>query len=243
LISKLRITKGQALYTSAFTPSTTPLTTTSQSASASNVSLLTGQSNTFKDNSTNSFTLTRNTAGSIKSKNPFQQNTGKSLYFDGTTNTKLVIPASPQWTFGTSDFTIEFWMNTTDTAAGVITPATTGAGYWALLIYSGSLYWQNAYNASNLKIVSLSGYLNNNWVHVAIVRSSGTLNVYLNGVAQGTGASDSTNYSGTTNTLTIGYDAAGNGYYTGYIKDLRITKGVARYSTTFTPPTTPLVSK
>ena len=39
-ISNLRITKGQCLYTSSFTPSTTPLTTTSQGATGSNVKLL-----------------------------------------------------------------------------------------------------------------------------------------------------------------------------------------------------------
>ena len=39
-ISNVRITKGQALYTSAFTPSTEPLTTSSQGAIASNVKLL-----------------------------------------------------------------------------------------------------------------------------------------------------------------------------------------------------------
>jgi alpha-tubulin suppressor-like RCC1 family protein len=51
-ISNLRFVKNQALYTTTpFTPTTSPLTTTSQGASAANVSLLTCQSSTIKDNS------------------------------------------------------------------------------------------------------------------------------------------------------------------------------------------------
>ena len=57
-MSNIRVVKGQAVYTSDFTPSTSPLTTTSQGVTASNVSLLICQNNTFIDNSTNNFTLT-----------------------------------------------------------------------------------------------------------------------------------------------------------------------------------------
>jgi alpha-tubulin suppressor-like RCC1 family protein len=57
-MSNMRMVKGQALYTGTFTPSTSPLTTTSQSATAANVALLTCQSTTIIDNSTNIFTIT-----------------------------------------------------------------------------------------------------------------------------------------------------------------------------------------
>ena len=95
-MSNVRITKGQALYTGTFTPSTSPLTTTSQGATASNVSLLTCQSNTFIDNSTNNYTITPATTTVKPTRfNPFTvsystQQTysttvlGGSAYFDGT---------------------------------------------------------------------------------------------------------------------------------------------------------------
>ena len=61
-ISNMRMVKGQALYTNTFTPSTSPLTTTSQGATASNVSLLVCQSTTIIDNGTGNggvgFTIT-----------------------------------------------------------------------------------------------------------------------------------------------------------------------------------------
>jgi hypothetical protein len=103
-ISNLRIVKGTALYTSNFTPSTTPLT------AISGTSLLTCQSNSFKDNSSNNFNITKNGDTKVKSMNPFQNNTGKSLYFDGTGDylTSPFSLALCQW--WTGDFTIETWI-------------------------------------------------------------------------------------------------------------------------------------
>jgi hypothetical protein len=64
-ISNLRVVAGTALYTSAFTPSTTPLT------AVSGTSLLTCQSNRFIDNSSNAFTITRNGDVSVQRFSPF----------------------------------------------------------------------------------------------------------------------------------------------------------------------------
>ena len=155
-----------------------------------------------------------------------------------------MVPASPLYMFGTADFTVEFWMNTSDTSFGLINPSsTTGAGYWAILVSGSTLYWQSAYNSTNLKSTSLSGYLNNTWVHIAIVRSSSVLNFYFNGTVQGTGTSDTTNYNGTTNGLYIGHDTQTNGYFAGYLDDIRITKGYARYTNNFTAPTAAFVGQ
>jgi hypothetical protein len=89
-----------------------------------------------------------------------------------------------------------------------------------------------------VKFLAKSGILyDNNWHHVAVVRSSGTMNFYFDGSAQGSGTADSTNYSGAAGTLRIGASGAYISDLNGYIDDLRITKGVARYTANFTPPT------
>ena len=215
---------GTAVYTSTFTPSTTPL------QPIANTSLLTCQSPRFVDNSANNYSITPRGTASVQRFSPYSGTTLPTpyygAYFDGSGD-YLTVPASSSFAFGTGDFTIEFWMNTSDTTAGLITPATQGAGYWALMIYSSSLYWQSAYNVTNLKNVSLSGYLNNTWVHVAIVKYSGNINFYFNGTVQGSATADGSNYNGSA-TLTIGYDSLGNGYYTGYISNLRIVKEIGR---------------
>jgi hypothetical protein len=65
-ISNLRFVKGSAVYTSAFTPPTGPL------QNITNTSLLTCQSSTFVDNSSNNFTITTNGSPKISNVTPFQ---------------------------------------------------------------------------------------------------------------------------------------------------------------------------
>lgn len=227
-MSGVRLVIGTALYTSNFTPPTAPPT-----AVANTQLLLNGTNGGIVDAHSSSVW---ETVGNAKLSTSVTKFGNASISLDGISS-RLVTIASPQWIFGTGDFTVEFWLNTSDTQGGIITPATTGAGYWALLLNGSTLYWQSAYNVTNLKSASMSGYLNNTWVHVAIVRYSGTMNFYFNGTAQGSGTADSTNYSGATNALTIGYDPQNNGYLAGYIDDLRITRGFARYTANFTPQT------
>ena len=156
-----------------------------------------------------------------------------SLAFDGTGD-YLDVPSTVNLSFGTGDFTIEFWIKTSSTGFNIMNPSSaTGSGYWGLLVQSSDLRWNSAYNVTNLFAVSATSILDNNWHHVAIARSSGTTKVFYDGVSQ-TSQADSTNYSGVAAwRIGSGNVAALNGY----IDDLRITKGVARYTTTFTPPT------
>ena len=73
------------------------------------------------------------------------------------------------------------------------------------------------------------------WHHVALVRASGTTNIYVDGVSVGSNAASRT-YSNTT--ARIGIEAfATSEAFKGYIDEFRITKGVAVWPATFTPPT------
>jgi hypothetical protein len=122
-LSNLRIVKGTAVYTGNFTPSTTPLT------AISGTSLLTCQSNRFVDNSSNNFTLTITKSGttddtlSVQRFNPFGTSTaystsviGGSGYFDGSGD-YLQCAYNSAFALSSSDFTIEAWVNTTDTTS------------------------------------------------------------------------------------------------------------------------------
>jgi hypothetical protein len=77
------------------------------------------------------------------------------------------------------------------------------------------------------------------WNHVAVSRSGTTLRIFINGQVVGT-VTNSENLSQTE--CFIGNDAGPSGQFTGYMSNVRVVKGVAVYTGTFTPPTSPLTA-
>lgn len=244
-VSNLRIVKGTGLYSANFTPSTTPLT------AVSGTSLLTCQSNRFIDNSTNAFSITPSGPPVVQSYNPFQNNTGGSIYLDGTGD-YLSTPSSNinirVW-WGKS-FTLEYWIyanalnqeivNTTPVVIGNMDPA--GATcYWAFgPMANGTVKWYY-WNGSAQSINTSTVIATRQWYHLAFVNNNGSLAIYINGVSSATGTVSGTPQSSATLPISIG--AVNNTYFNGYVSDLRITSGVARYTTNFTPPTTALPTR
>ena len=237
-ISNFRVTKGQALYTTTFTPATSPLTTTSQGATAANVSLLTCQSSTFKDNSTNAFTVTRFGDTAVNSINPFQNNGTYSMYFDGTGDYNY-IPATANFQFGTGDFTIEFWLYLNSVASNqVIYDNRNGANgaYPTIYMNTSSIrYYTNS--ADQITGATLT---TGQWYYIAVCKASGSTKLFVNGTQSGSTFADSMNYL--VAPLRIGSDYTPSSYLNGYVTDLRVTK-YARYTTTFTPPTSTFQTK
>ena len=238
-ISNFRVVKGTAVYTAAFTPPTSPLT------AITNTSLLTCQSNRFIDNSTNAFTITVNGNTAVFPAIPFTLPSGLTTYgsgyFDGTGD-KLVTPASSTFNFGTGDFTIEMWVypNATIPTYGnafFLMDSRTNAS-WGVFLSSGKLYFANSSGTENNggTIASFT------WSHVAVSRASGTTRGFINGV-QAFSFSDSGNYTGSPS-LTIGgrYVTSGTTDLNGYLSNARIINGTGLYTTTFTPPTSPLTA-
>ena len=235
-ISDIRILKGTAQYTTTFTPPTAPLT------AITNTSLLLNATNAGIYDQTAKNDIT--TYGSAAISTTQSKFGGSSMYFDGSTG-YLTTPSNSLslYSFGTGDFTVEFWLYSNDTSGGIVCPANAfGTGYWGLGINASNLIWQSSSGVTNLLTNSATSILNNAWHHVAVVRSSGTLKMYFDGVAQSTTVSDSTNYTFASSGLQIGSDSIQGssgmnvGYLSGYIDDLRITK-YARYTANFTPPT------
>jgi hypothetical protein len=247
-ISNLRVVKGTAVYTSAFTPSTTPLT------AVTNTTLLTCQSNRFIDNSSSPLTLTTGNSPSVQRFNPFGASTaystsviGGSGYFDGTGDNLIAVSANTANAMGTGDWTAEAWIYLT---VGGLTPfvfdtlpsgSGSATGLRMRLNASNQLQlWQ--YGTAVL--TSSASVTVNAWTHVALVKSSGTTTAYVNGTASNT-YSDSGNYICGTNRPMIGSDGFNNGSensFPGYISNLRLVKGTAVYTASFTPNTAPLTA-
>ena len=162
---------------------------------------------------------------------------GSSLYIGGD-GSKIEIGADGL--DATGDFTFECWIY--DTSVD---------GYPQLAINSSSngffLYLGNGATSGSSKVLrhwnggSVTNFSTelpqSQWYHFALVRSGSTVKLYINGTADSTTRTDSGTYlMGQSSTLTIGADGSGNDFR-GYINDLRITNGLARYTTNFTPPT------
>jgi len=250
-ISNHRVVKGTAVYTGAFTPSTTPLT------AITNTSLLTCQSNRFIDNSTNNFTITANGTPKVQAFQPFSPTAsytaaayGGSSYFNGSTD-YLTTPANTAFAFGTGDFTVEAWIYTTSRiGSGNYGSLITGAQVygvssdWILCLTStGLLYFQIGVSSSGAYLSNTAVPLNS-WTHVAFSRASGTVKAFINGVDAGNSVTYSTSISNNSTPLSVGGPSNGNanGLMQGYISNLRIVKGTAVYTANFTPPTSPVTA-
>ena len=141
--------------------------------------------------------------------------------------------------FGTGDFTVECWAYP-DSASGEegvfqisadsVGLATTQTNTVTLQKNSGvwRAYANDTSTAFSTSVVAAQ------WVHLALVRSSGTMSLYVNGVADSTTISDSKNYTG--KYINVGGYYDGNYLWTGAIQDLRVYNGVAKYTANFTPP-------
>jgi hypothetical protein len=239
-ISNLRLVKS-ALYAVSFTPSTTPLT------AIANTSLLTCQDPTIKDNSTNAYTLTVTNSPQVKTLNPFGQTTttkvayspsthGGSVYFDGTGDYLQGTVAAP----GTDDFTMEGWVYFTAIGVGSVNifsiVASGSSSGWQ--VYGSSNYFWGLRN-NGINITTGTGtVVANTWYHVAVVRKSAVITLYLNGTYL---SSTSTVYNFTDTQFNAGYTPIGTAM-TGYVSDIRYVKGTALYTSNFYPPLTSLTS-
>jgi hypothetical protein len=243
-VSNFRIVKGTALYTSGFTPATTPLT------AVSGTSLLTFQSNKFVDNSSGALALTLGGSPKVQPQNPFQVNAGVSYYFDGTGDYLVMPENTGLWYFGTGDFTIETWLYlgaTNASTAYIVARSQHGVGsdwYFGTTSTNQLQFYMLTGGAGNTA-TSTGTLVLNTWNHIAVARSGTNVRLFINGVVDGT----LTSFNGT---LTSSYgptvisnasNNTGSHYLTGYLADLRITKGYARYTAAFTPPTSPVIAR
>lgn len=255
-VSNIRVINGTALYTSNFTPPTAPLT------AVTNTVLLTCQSSTFIDNSTNNFTITAVDNPKPTTVNPFTlqyslynayspSTIGGSIYGDNDGD-YVIIPGqgssflTPALGLGTTDFTVECWvypMNDNQVWLWDFRYSGGGSGQNRPML-SISLTQAIYYTGTTARITNTYSTRQYAWTHFAIVRRSGVTTMYINGVATGSTYSGSDDF-GSTNTLTIGSVGDSPGYSTteliGYISDVRVVRS-AVYPSNFVAPIAPLTN-
>ena len=207
-----------------------------------NVSLLlhmdgSNGSTTFTDSSNNAVSVTANGNAQISTaQNKFG---GSSGSFSAG---HIITPASSLFDFGTGDFCIEFWCYFNSVASnqrlGGGDLQSGGNFNWAIYTTSsGQLdYYLGTGSTWDIAAAKSIGAISTGqWYHVALVRNGTTFTGYLDGVSGSSTTSSASLATNSTNGAFFGTQGSSN--YDGYLDDIRITKGVARYTSNFTPPT------
>jgi hypothetical protein len=247
-ISNLRIVKGTAVYTSSFTPSTTPLT------AIANTSLLTCADNRFIDDSTNNFAVTRFGNVSVQRFSPFSPSAvysnstiGGSGYFDGNGD-YLSVASNAAFNVSSNNVTAEAWVYLTAFNTG-------GSPYistiWSLDSSGSQNTFAYIYNSGAIavgingvnEIASSAGVISlNTWYHTAVVRNGSTTTIYVNGVSVATNTTSVWPNTGSRPFLVGSTSQSANYYLKGYISNVRFVNGTAVYTSAFTPPTSPVTA-
>ena len=254
-ISNYRVVKGRALYTSNFKPpmrelEVVPGTIVLACQSKTDASLeKTGKTITVNGNAVAS-ELTPGILTPVVKSGGGSAITGSVEFSGGTTSNPgdyLSVPNTTDLRLGSSDFTVEAYVNFTNGAVsnGVIVALwdnTNNQRSWNLYFdTSNGLYFAGSTNGSsgNNNVNASIDIEDGEWYHVAACRSGSTIKLFVNGVERASNTSVGTYYDNTTDLVTIGAQNHDNpvNYWKGFISNLRIVKGTALYTDNFIPPT------
>jgi len=216
---------------------------------------------TFQDSSPGKHTVTPNNIGS--GDDPVHSGVSKfsggSIYFNGydywgVKGSYLSVPDSTDWNFGTGDFTVDFWIRLnnlgTSSSGGdyrphqeIIGNYDSTSGWRIDFTHKGTVedgIWLYGPGGS-VRAGNITGWVVDTWYHIAVVRSSGNVSIYKDGVLRAGPQSWATDVGDSGHPLIIGADPRANpptGYpLWGYLDEIRVTKGTALWTSNFTPPT------
>jgi hypothetical protein len=202
---------------------------------------------------------TYNDTTSVSGTNPFSANGifGSSGCFNyAAVNSLVKAASSSNFTIGSKNFCIEYWINTSSASWGTgnyvlmtsYDSSTNPTNCWALLNSGGAFIFQVS-GSSNYAVFTLSGNasVSGVWNHFALTRNGTNITVYVNGVSKATGTISGSIDGGTSYPISIGnnsYPFSSSSYLvtaptTFYIDEIRVSVGTSMYNANFTPPTAP----
>src|SRR3990172_1289288 len=171
---------------------------------------------------------------------------GASGLFDGTGD-YVSTPDHADFTLGSSDFTVDVWFNCTKAAgsfANIIGQNDNVAANSSFFIVRNTInvITFRVSNGSSFAIVTgttvFTDSVNTGWHHLACVRTSNILRMFIDGVQEGGNIS----FSGSVPDSALVFGVGSNGgttanLWTGWIDEFRLSVGIARWTANFTPPT------
>jgi Concanavalin A-like lectin/glucanases superfamily len=173
---------------------------------------------------------------------------GASALFDGTGD-YLTLADSTDWEFGNGDFTIDFWVRFSNKGLNAqeefVSQYAGGANKgWDFAYANGSTLLRFNRSTTGSDDVALSvtwAPADNTWYHVALTRNGADLRFFVNGTQQGATQNIGTATIFAPNAaLMVGSVISGGiNNLAGWLDEVRISKGIARWTANFTPPTAP----
>lgn len=161
--------------------------------------------------------------------------------FDGTGD-YFTTPANSAFEFGSAPFTVDLWFNraggdgTNRCMIGQVTAAL-GEHNFQLVLTSGNVL---RFDTAGPTVTGTTTITAAGWHHAAIIRTGDILRLFLNGVQEGGDVAKTGDMTASTGNLSIGrWGAANSQYWNGWIDEVRISKGIARWTSNFTPPISP----
>jgi len=150
-----------------------------------------------------------------------------SALFSGSNS--LTVASNSDFAFP-GDFTWEMWIHPTSSVGSHSRVIEFGNTSWAIYIYPSSDSYKVYAQLGSQNVQITNGYVENVWTHIAVVKSGSTAYLFINGILRHSAANSST-MSGPEDLDINGRDNSSY-RWAGYIQDLRIYKGVAKYSGT-----------
>jgi len=232
-ISNVRIYKGATAGAPYAATSLTITVPTEPVTAITNTSLLTNFTNAGIADAHSTTIL--QTVGSTQLSTVVKKFSSASMYFDGNGDWLQVPSPSQTIAFATGDFTVECWVNF----------AANNGTYNPFVRYDGAGTFDLGYDfsAGQLKYSGSTALISaawsptlGTWYHIALSRASGSSRMFVNGTQVGTTVTgDANNYA--SGAFKVGGSSFSSGHVmNGYMDDLRITRGFARYTANFTPP-------
>lgn len=162
---------------------------------------------------------------------------GASIAFDGSGD-YLRIADNAGLEYGSENFTVEFWYRFT------AVPSTdqyfyskrANANNYFFIFARNSGWFFDSLGATSVSCSGSTTHVLNVWRHFALVRNGSAFAIYVDGASIASTTS-SNSVSSVSAPLDIGWWSGGSLSVNGFIDELRITKGIARYTSNFTPPT------
>ena len=161
---------------------------------------------------------------------------GSSIHFNG--DTKVSAGNVNDWDFGTGDYCVELWMYTTNTSGYVPLMSTRDNNGWRLQFTPSDNWkvkWGGGSSDGEVCVSGSNAVVANQWYHIAATRSGSTVRLFINGTV----AASATN----SESWAHGHDLelgdtwpSGMSQFTGYMQDIRVYKGAAKYDKAFKPP-------